>query len=137
MLGKAVSTVNEAFTPAKLSVLCIDDSPGMLVICRAILEAHGYSVLTAPGAKAGLEILQQKVVNAAVIDDGLKEMDAAGLAREMRKTCPGLPVVVFTRSSSPAGEITDTEIYVPKASGPKALLAAINRACDNEPKLGS
>jgi CheY-like chemotaxis protein len=137
MLEKATPTVNQAFTPAKPSVLCIDDSPGMLMICRAILEAHGYSVLTASGAKAGLEILQQNAVNAAVIDDGLKEMDAAMLAREMRKTRPGLPVVVFTRSSSPDGGATETEIYVAKGSGPKALLAAINRACENEPRLQS
>jgi DNA-binding NtrC family response regulator len=135
MLGRETLTVNPDLMPAKPSVLCIDDSPGMLTICRAILEANGYSVLTASGAKAGLEILEQKAIRAAVIDDGLKDMSAAKLAREMRKTCPGLPVVVFTRSSTPDGEITATEIYVPKASGPKALLAAIKRACESEAEL--
>src|ERR1700746_4053815 len=98
MLEKATNTVNQAFTPPKPSVLCIDDSPGMLMICRAILEANGYSVLTALGAEAGLEILEKNVVNAAVIDDGLKGIDAGSLARKMRKACPRLPVVVFMRS---------------------------------------
>jgi DNA-binding NtrC family response regulator len=132
MLEKATITVNPAFTPDRPSVLCIDDSPGMLMICRTILEANGYSVLTALGAEAGLEILEKNVVNAAVIDDGLKEIDAARLARKMRKACPRLAIVVFMRSSSPASAVSETEVYVQKASGPKALLAAIVRACKAE-----
>lgn len=131
MLEKATITVNPGFTPDKPSVLCIDDSPAMLMICRAILEANGYSVLTASDVKAGLEILERNVVNAAVIDDGLKDMSAIKLAREMRKTCPGLAIVVFTRSSWPDAEISATEICVPKAGGPKALLAAVQRACES------
>ena len=135
MLGKAIFAVSPDLIPAQPSVLCVDDSPGMLTICRAILEANGYLVWTASGAKAGLEILRQNAVMAAVIDDGLKDLSAAMLAREMRKICPGLPVVVFTRSSTPDGELAATEVYVPKASGPRALLAAINRACEGGPEL--
>jgi len=137
MLEKATAPLNQAFTPPKLSVLCIDDSPGMLTICRTILEANGYSVLTALGAEAALEILENNVVNAAVIDDGLNEIDASSLARKIHKTSPRLPVVVFMRSSSPVGVVSETEIYVSKASGPKALLAAIVRACKIEPELQS
>ena len=101
------------------------------MICRAILEANGYFVWTASDVKAGLEILDHNVINAAVIDDGLKDTSARKLAREMRKTCPGLAIVVFTRSSWPDAEISATETCVPKAGGPKALLAAIKRACDS------
>lgn len=135
MLEKATTTVNQAFTPSKPSILCIDDSPGMLMICRAILEANGYSVLTASGADAGLEILEKNEVNAAVIDDGLKEIDANSLVRKMRETSPRLPVVVFMRSSYPSGTVSETEIYLPKSSGPKALLAAVIKACKIEPEF--
>ena len=109
-----------------------------IVSPRAIIVAWPIAfscLLTASGAEAGLEILENNVVKAAVIDDGLKEIDAASLARTMRKACPRLAIVVFMRSSSPAVVVSETEIHVPKASGPKALLAAIIRACKSEPEL--
>ena len=127
MAGKAIIT-SEPPT-VQPSVLCIDASPGMLLVCRAMLEAHGYRVLTASGPNSGLKILKGDGVTAAVIDDGLPEMDAAGLLRAMRNIRPALPVIVFTRSPMPDNGIAETEICVAKASGPKALLAAIDRAC--------
>lgn len=105
------------------------------MICRAMLEANGYSVLTALGAEAGLEILKENEVNAAVIDDGLREIDAASLARKMRNCSPRLAIVVFMRASYPAYAMSETEIYVPKSSGPKALLAAIVKACKGDPGM--
>jgi DNA-binding response OmpR family regulator len=129
-MEKAAIAVNSPVTPARASVLCIDDSPGMLMICRTILEAHGYSVLTASKASAGLELLEHNVVKAAVIDDGLQDMNTNKVVREMRRICPALAIVVFTRSSRPESEVSATEICVPKSDGPKALLAAINGACE-------
>jgi DNA-binding NtrC family response regulator len=102
----------------------------MLMICRAILEANGYSVLTASEVEVGLELLKHNMVNAAVIDDGLKDMSASKLALEMHQICPALLVVVFSRSSRSEGAVSAREICVPKADGPKALLAAIQRGCE-------
>jgi CheY-like chemotaxis protein len=40
------------------SILCVDDSEEMLLICRTVLEAAGYQVFTASGGGGALEFLQ-------------------------------------------------------------------------------
>ena len=131
-MQKVTPALNQAVAAVKPSVLCIDDSPGMLMICRAILEANGYAVLTASGAQAGIELLENNAVNAAVIDDGLAEMDAVTLAAALRKVSPELPIVVFMRSVAPAMRVAGTETCVAKGNGPKALLAAVNKICNRK-----
>lgn len=130
MLHRETLTVSPTQPSPKASVLCIDESPGMLLICRAILEANGYTVFTAANAVAGLEILERNLIDVAVIDDSLQDMSAMALVQAMRSLCRRLPVVVFTRSPAPDGGILPTEVYLHKGRGPKALLAAVNEICE-------
>ncbi len=113
---------------SNLSVLCIDSSPGMLLICRALLEANGYSVLTASSAQAGLELFKQNRIDAVVMDNELQE-SAIKLTREMRSICKDLPIVVFSSSSYPERDYAEIGLFLDKARGPKALLHAIDRIC--------
>jgi CheY-like chemotaxis protein len=111
------------------TILCIDSSPGMLLICQALLEANGYVVLTACSVRAGLELLRQNQVDAVVMDHELDGMSGIKLARELRNIRKGVPLVVFSSSSHPEADYSQIGLFLDKAQGPKALLNAINRIC--------
>jgi CheY-like chemotaxis protein len=111
------------------SILCIDASPSMLLICQALFEANGYVVLTACNVRAGIELLRQNQVDAVVMDHELDGMNATKLARELRNIRKDLPLVVFSSSSHPEVDYSQIGLFLDKAQGPKALLKAINKIC--------
>ena len=50
------------------SVLCIDDDPRILDLYKTLLEAKGYTVLTAPDGPTGLAITRKYSINVVVLD---------------------------------------------------------------------
>ena len=44
-------------TSANPSILCVDDSEEILLICQTVLESDGYQVFTAGSGAAALELL--------------------------------------------------------------------------------
>ena len=121
--------VTEAAPKSTPTILCIDPSPSMLLICQALLEAKGYIVLTACNVRAGLELLKQNQVDAVVMDDEFDGMSAIRLAREVRSTRKDTPIVVFSSSSYPETDYSEIGLFLEKAQGPKALLNAIDKIC--------
>src|SRR5215831_20762255 len=105
---------------AKPTVLCVDDSAEILLICRTVLESGGYHVLTAADGAEGLQLLRQHPVDVAIIDSVMPGMCGADLAREI-KHAANIPVIMFTSSerSHEAGEFVDS--YLSKGQGPIAL----------------
>jgi len=126
-LEESTLSVKNVESNSRPSILCIDPSPGMLLIYRALLEANGYSVLTATGAQAGLELLKQSRINAVVMDSEFQETSATKLAREIKKIYKDLPLVVFSSSSHPEVNYAEISLVLDKSRGPKALLQAIDK----------
>jgi|SRR5579859_2308456 len=128
-LEESILSVKNVESNAHRSILCIDPSPGMLLIYRALLEANGYFVLTASSAQAGLELLKQNRIDAVVMDSEFQETSAIKLAREIKNICKELPLVVFSSSSHPEGDYAEIGFVLDKARGPKALLHVIDKIC--------
>jgi CheY-like chemotaxis protein len=103
------------------SVLCVDDSEDILLICRTVLESGGYQVLTAANGPEALRLLQSHSVDAAVIDSVMPGMCGHDLAREIKRAAANIPVIMFSSSerSYEAGEFVDS--YLSKGQGPIAL----------------
>ena len=129
----AANTINErAFVTTmesnmRPSVLCIDSSPGMLLVCQALLEANGYIVLTACNARAGIELLKQNPVSVLVMDREIDGLSASTLAREARNINKDLPIVIFSSSPHPEGDDHKIGFFLDKAQGPRALLKTIEK----------
>jgi CheY-like chemotaxis protein len=120
----ALSPTSEISRPAGASVLCVDDSENMLIICRAMLEASGYEVFTASNGKAGLEVLKQHSIDVAVIDNQMPGMTGAELAREIKRERNDLPVLMFSDSGAEPAS-TAIDLFLNKKSGPRALSDAV------------
>ena len=102
------------------SILCVDDSEDILLICRTVLESGGYQVLTAANGPEALRLLQTHPVDAAVIDSVMPGMCGADLAREIKRAT-NVPVIMFSSSERPAESSPDVDSYLSKGQGPIAL----------------
>lgn len=101
------------------SVLCVDDSEDILLICRTALEYGGYQVFTAANGAEALQLLKKHPVDAAVIDNVMPGMSGADLAREIKRAA-NVPVIMF--SSERPNETTEfVDSYLSKGQGPIAL----------------
>ena len=110
--------------PAPSSILCVDDSEEILFICRAILEAGGYQVLTAHSGQEALDLLQHHCVDAVIIDNVMPGMTGMELAREIKR-CPTPIRVVMFSSSGPDDSFPFIDSYVSKGEGPLALRSTL------------
>jgi len=77
-------------------ILIIDDEEAVCEMVRALLTAHGYSVLTALTGQAGVELLKQhpESIEAAVVDMGMSGMDGLKTVQDLRAISPTLTIIV-------------------------------------------
>src|SRR5689334_2975117 len=102
------------------SVLCVDDSEDILLICRTVLESSGYQVFTATSGPEALRLLNEHSVDAAVIDSVMPGMGGHDLAREIKRVAD-VPVIMFSSSERPAEIVPFIHSYLSKGQGPLAL----------------
>jgi CheY-like chemotaxis protein len=78
------------------TVLVVDDEPDVLQFLTAILELHGYEVLSARSGEAALEMLSSssQEVHVLLSDVGLSGIDGFELARRLRERLPGLRAIL-------------------------------------------
>lgn len=107
----------------RATVLCIDDSPEMLFICKRFLEARGYEVLTASNGEAALQTLKEHTVDAAITDNEMPGMSGLQLAQEMKHVQNGLPILMF--SSARPDFMPSIDCFLEKSYGPVALVNAL------------
>lgn len=103
------------------SILCVDDSEDILLICRTILESDGYQVFTATSGPRALELLQMHGVDAAVIDNVMPGMSGIELAGEIKRFSAGVRVVMFSSLERPDESVPCIDSYLSKGQGPLAL----------------
>jgi two-component system, OmpR family, alkaline phosphatase synthesis response regulator PhoP len=103
------------------SILCVDDSEEILLICRTMLEAGGYQVFTANSGQKALELLHRHAIDAAVIDNLMPGMSGLELAREIKRLGNGIPVIMFSSTGQPDESFPFVDSYVSKGQGPRAL----------------
>lgn len=76
------------------SVLIVDDEAGIRELCKALVECEGCEALV---AESGIEALSQcrdhGGVDLALLDLRMPGMDGLECARQLRRCCPGLPII--------------------------------------------
>ncbi len=91
-----------AKTDVSKRLLVVDDSVTTRTLVKSILEAAGYTVLTAPDGASAWEILQEREADLVVADVEMPRMDGCDLTRAIRKSprFRKLPVVLVTALDS-------------------------------------
>lgn len=107
--------------PGHPSILCVDDSQEILLICQTVLEADGYQVFTSTSPAAALELLNTHPVDAVVIDNVMPGMSGIALAQEIKRISSGMPVVLYSSLERPDEVAPFIDSYLSKGQGPLAL----------------
>lgn len=78
-------------------LLCVDDDPDILKQRKLLLEASGYSVVSAGSGKEGLELLAKgPQPDLVLLDYMMPEMRGDDLARRIRENYPHIPLLVIS-----------------------------------------
>jgi PAS domain S-box-containing protein len=80
-----------------ISVLCVDDQPGLLELCRIFLEQTGeFRVDTAESAEEALEELKKKQYDVIISDYLMSGMDGISFLKCVRRYDDDIPFILFT-----------------------------------------
>ena len=120
--------------PTPKIILCIDDDDGMLGYQRALLERHGFAVLTVASARQGLQIASACGIAVVIVDYHMPEMNGHELATEIKRLRPQISIVMVSGDDKiPEQALKVVDAFVPKNEAPNRLLPLIARMCGESP----
>jgi CheY-like chemotaxis protein len=101
-----------------VSVLLVDDEPGVLQVHRSMLESLGHRVTATTDSLDALRLFREdpSAFDLVVTDQTLPHLSGASLSRELLKLRPGVPIILCTGYSDALDEPTAL------ALGARALL---------------
>jgi len=116
-----------------VSVLLVEDEPGIQLAIRGLLRREGYETAVAANGKEAIEALAARGFDLVLTDlslpDGVSGLD---LARHVREERPETPVILITAYGSEdiAQEAVEAGVfdYVPKPFNNDDIRAAVQRA---------
>jgi DNA-binding response OmpR family regulator len=112
-------------------ILAVDDSPTILEMIKAILEAGGYSVLTASDGAEALERARAEKPDLILLDVMLPKLDGYRVCRLLKfdQNYKHIPIIMLTakteEQSMATGLRTGADQYLTKPIEPETLLAAV------------
>jgi PAS domain S-box-containing protein len=114
-----------------ISVLYVDDEPGLLEITRIFLEASGeFTVATSESAKESLELLSTRTYDAIISDYQMPDMDGIAFLKAVRERYNDIPFVLFTgrgREEIVINAINNgADFYLQKGGDPRAQFAELS-----------
>ena len=85
------------------TILCVDDDPLVLGVCRMALEDHGYRVVVAIHGRAGIALAQKERPALILLDIMMRGMDGFEVCRQLRAdpACRHTPIVLMTAMNVP------------------------------------
>lgn len=120
-------------------LMLIDDEPAQSRLISALAQREGWRTLVVSDCDTALATLgsrQSAGLSAIIVDQWVPGEEACSLIAELRRRCPGLPILMLTSSASPllaveamrAG-VTD---YLVKPIAPDRLMQALRTATMRE-----
>lgn len=103
-----------------LRVCVIDDDVIALDAMTVGLRDAGYTVVAAPGASAGLDIVERTGADVIVTDMNMPGVDGAQLIAEARARWPRMPIIAMSGSVDLSGM---SMLEAARALGADALLS--------------
>jgi DNA-binding NtrC family response regulator len=112
-----------------VTILCIDDDPGILQCHKAVLGTRGYTVLTAPDGRTGIAITRRHSIDIVITDFQMPGMDGGQVAELLLKEKPKLPVLICSGclDAIPARVRHGVHNFLAKGDGPTRLLAMVEK----------
>jgi two-component system cell cycle sensor histidine kinase/response regulator CckA len=113
-------------TPGGSSVLLVDDDHGVRLLLATTLRSRGYTVIEASGGIEALALHDQhrQAIRLLITDVVMPDLRGPALARKIRETHPGLPVLFITGYND-RRDIGADDLLMHKPFTPHALANAV------------
>lgn len=108
-------------TPARRTVLVIDDEDLVRDVVARMIEDLGYTAVTAADGTEALDVVGRSTVDAVLVDLTMPKMSGADVVTQLRATKPGLPIVLCTGYDRDRRGPVDVDAYLPKPFRIEAL----------------
>jgi DNA-binding NtrC family response regulator len=79
-----------------ISILVVDDEPGIALLCERVLNRAGYDVTSETDPRRALEQLQQRRVDLLLVDIRMPEVDGFDVISRAQVVQPDVAVLVMT-----------------------------------------
>ncbi|SRR5581483_5414897 len=117
------------------TVLCIDDRPQVLELCKATLESHGYCVKLASSGYTAMKMLEETSVAAVLLEYKHEGMDVEAVACHIKQRFPNLPIILLSACCEmPERILWLVDEYVMKSELPERLVRIIERVYRCRPR---
>jgi DNA-binding response OmpR family regulator len=80
----------------KARILHVDDHQDTRLMMAALLQDHGYGVLTAGSVGEALELAKEIVFDLYILDVRLPDGTGVELCQKLRKMRPGVPIIYYS-----------------------------------------
>lgn len=111
------------------AILIVDDDLNILYLVKKQLQQAGHHVFEASDGHGALKVLEQTVIDLAVVDIMMPGMDGYELTRQIRES-HDIPVIMLTAKGQiedkELGFLSGTDDYIVKPFDPKELIFRIN-----------
>ena len=118
----------------KYKVLLIEDEANIRNLVSAMLETHGYQIITAETCASGVILFDSHVPDLVVLDLGLPDGDGNRFIRYVRKSS-AVPIIVLSARSGEKDKIASLDLgandYITKPFGAGEFMARVRSALRN------
>jgi len=119
-------------------VLCIDDNQDVLECEKAFLEDFGYTAVTAPSGREGLELAALQWFDIVIVDYCMPEMNGQEFAIALRRLRPLAPIIMLSGTVDIPGQaLKVVDAFVAKDCLASRLLPVIARLREEYSVQGS
>ena len=110
-------------------ILVADDDKHTRMLLRAVLEAAGYTVVTANNGEEALFNMEQEHIDLVVLDIMMPKMDGYEFTKVLRENNYNLPILMVSAKQLPAdkrkGFLVGTDDYITKPIDEEEMLLRI------------
>jgi serine phosphatase RsbU (regulator of sigma subunit) len=127
-----------AFPPEPVSILLVDDDPGILETLVDIFEDMGFSTDTSKTGRDALTRMQERFYNLALLDIRLPDMEGTDLLAHARRLRPDMKCIMATGNASKDNAVAALNMgahaYLEKPIDIQQVMATLNGALADQRK---
>jgi DNA-binding response OmpR family regulator len=116
-------------TPARKTILVVDDEPHIVMGLRDALEFEGFRVISAGKGREGLALARAESPDAIILDLMLPDVNGYAVCEELRRINALVPIVMLTARSQETDKVRGLDAgaddYVTKPFGVNELIARV------------
>ncbi len=119
-----------------ISIVVVDDDPGIRDLIAGSLGAHGYQVFTAPDARAMDRVLGERRIDLVILDVLMPGENGISACRRLMET-HRQPVIMLSAMDKPSDRVAGldggADYYLGKPCNPRSCWPSCGRPCGEAP----